>query len=205
MSGGICLEAIWVLFFRGSVLCCGRGLGVSAAGCGLRGTDRDVGKCSVLRRHNRWVILTGAISQVVFLHFFFFCLRMWRKKMELKGPETPHPWETQHLPSPPPKNAGISMLQTSASPNHVAEAGAGCHRPSAREQSTPIVPIARLLHVRLAHNLQSPDIPSHTRVRESQSAMRRQEQPPVQGVQDLAVQWRSRQVLAIPVPNHFLF
>ena len=30
--------------------------------------------------------------------------------------------------------------------------------------------------------LQSPGVPSHTQVREPQSAMRRQEQPPVQGV-----------------------
>ena len=41
-----------------------------------------------------------------------------------------------------------------------------------------IVPKARLLHVELAHNLQSPGIPSHTQVREPQSAMRRLEQPP---------------------------
>ena len=51
------------------------------------------------------------------------------KKMELKSPETPHPWETQHMPSPPPKNAGISILQTPTSPNHVAEAGARVSSP----------------------------------------------------------------------------
>ena len=50
--------------------------------------------------------------------------------MELKSPETSHPWETQHMPSPPPKNAGILILQTPTSPNHVAEAGPGCRRPS---------------------------------------------------------------------------
>ena len=45
------------------------------------------------------------------------------------------------------------------------------------EQSAPIVPIAQLLHVELAHSLQFPGIPSHTQVREPQSAMRHQEQP----------------------------
>ena len=45
-------------------------------------------------------------------------------------------------------------------------------------------------HVELAHNLQSPDIPSHTQVREPQSAMRSQEQPRVQGSKVPAVQWR---------------
>ena len=44
--------------------------------------------------------------------------------MELKSPETPHPRETQRMPSPPPKNAGISILPAPTSPNHVAEAGA---------------------------------------------------------------------------------
>ena len=28
----------------------------------------------------------------------FFCLRIWRKKMELKSPETPHPREPGHMP-----------------------------------------------------------------------------------------------------------
>ena len=45
------------------------------------------------------------------------------KKKELKSPEIPHPWETQHMPSPPPKNAGVLILQTPASPSHVVEAG----------------------------------------------------------------------------------
>ena len=58
------------------------------------------------------------------------------------------------------------------------------------EQSAPIVPKDRLLHDELAHNLQSPGVPSHTQVREPQSAMRRQEQPPVQGFRVSAVQWR---------------
>ena len=53
-----------------------------------------------------------------------------------------------------------------------------------------IVRITRLLHVELAHNLQSPGIPSHTQVREPQSAMRRQEQPPVRVGEVPAVQWR---------------
>ena len=111
--------------------------------------------------------------------------------MELKSPETPHPWETQHLPSPPPKNVGISILPAPTSPNHVAEAGGpGVVALATHEQSAPIVPIARLLHVELAHNLQSPDIPSHTQVRGPQSAMRGQEQPQVQGAEVPAVQWR---------------
>ena len=53
-----------------------------------------------------------------------------------------------------------------------------------------IVPITRLLHVESTHNLQSPGIPSHTQMREPQSAMRRQEQPPVQGFRVPAVQWK---------------
>ena len=62
--------------------------------------------------------------------------------------------------------------------------GSCCKLPAlaTRQQSAPIVPKARLLHVELAHNLQSPGVPSHTQVREPQSAMRRQKQPPVQGL-----------------------
>ena len=93
--------------------------------------------------------------------------------MELKSPKTPHPRETQHMPSPPPKNAGTSILQTPTSPNHVAEAGVRVSSPQQPMSSQPtIVPIAWLLHVELAHNLQSPGIPSHTQVTEPQSAMR---------------------------------
>ena len=87
----------------------------------------------------------------------FFCLRMWRKN-GAKEPRNSTPLgNSAHAkppPPPPPKNAGISILQTPTSPNHVAEAGARVSSPLAtREQSAPIVPIPRLLHVELAHNL----------------------------------------------------
>ena len=116
---------------------------------------------------------------------------MWRKKMELKSPETPHPREPQHMPRPPTQKCG--NLDTS-SPNLTQPCGSG-RGPgvialATREQSAPIVPIARLLNVELAHNLQSPGIPSHTQVRGPQSAMRCQEQPPVQVGEVPAVQWR---------------
>ena len=121
----------------------------------------------------------------------FFCSRMWRKKMELKSPETPHPREPGHMAWPQPQKCG--NLDTS-SPNLTQPCGwgggPGVVALATREQSAPIVPIARLLHVELAHNLQSPGIPSHTQVREPQSAMRRQEQPPVRVGEVPAVQWR---------------
>ena len=60
----------------------------------------------------------------------FFLFKDVEKKMELKSPETPHPWESWHMPSPSPtKNAGISLLQTPTSPNHVAEAEARVSSP----------------------------------------------------------------------------
>ena len=49
----------------------------------------------------------------------------------------------------------------------------------AHGQSAQIVPIARLLHVELAHDLQSLGIPSRTQVWKPQSAMGCWERPPV--------------------------
>ena len=37
---------------------------------------------------------------------YFFLFKDVEKKMELKSPETPHPWETQHMPSPPIQKCG---------------------------------------------------------------------------------------------------
>ena len=82
--------------------------------------------------------------------------------MELKGPKAPHPWEAQRMPSPPPINAGITILLAPTFPGCV---GLGVVALAAHEQSAPMVPIARLLHVELARSLQSPGIPSRTRVR----------------------------------------
>ena len=131
------------------------------------------------------------IQPTVLLLDQFFLFKDVEKKIELKSPKTPHPWETQHMPSPPPKNAGISILPAPTSPNQCGWGGGpGVIALATRELSAPIVPIAQLLHVEFAHNLQSPGIPSHTQVREPQSAMRHQEQPPVQGVEVPAVQWR---------------
>ena len=103
--------------------------------------------------------------------------------MELKSPETPHPWETQHMPSPPPPKMRESRyFKPQHHPTMWLRRGPGVVALANREQSAPIVPSP--------HNVQSPGVPSHTQVREPQSAMRRQEQPPVQGFGVPAVQWR---------------
>ena len=70
----------------------------------------------------------GPHLQYSFLINFFVCLRMWRKN-GAKEPQTPHPWGSQHMPSPPFKNLGISILRTPTSPNHVAEVGARVSSP----------------------------------------------------------------------------
>ena len=57
--------------------------------------------------------------------FFWGC----GEKSGAKELETPHPQVTQHMPSPPHKNLGISMLPTLTSPSHVAEAGARVSSP----------------------------------------------------------------------------
>ena len=60
----------------------------------------------------------------------FFCLRMWRKKMELSwSPETPHPWETQHMPSPHQKMRESRYFKPQPHPT-MWLGGAGCRRPS---------------------------------------------------------------------------
>ena len=119
----------------------------------------------------------------IFLHFILlnrilFLFKDVEKKMELKSPKTLHPWETQHVPNHPNQKCG--NLDTS-SPNLTQPCalgrGLGVIALATCEQSAPIVPIAQLLHVELAHNLQSPGIPSHTQVREPQSAPRCQGQP----------------------------
>ena len=116
---------------------------------------------------------------------------MWRKEMELKGPKLHILGNLGTCPDPHPKNAGISMLPTPTSPSLAAEAGAlGVVALATRELSAPIVPMGRILHVELAHDLQSPGIPSHTQVWGPQSAMRRQEQPPVRVGEVPAVQWK---------------
>ena len=109
--------------------------------------------------------------------------------MELKSPETPYPWESWHMPSPLQKCENLDTSNPNLTQPCGLGGGPGVVALAAREQSAPIVPKARLLHVELAHNLQSPGVPSHTQVREPQSAMRRQEQPPVQGFRVPAVQW----------------
>ena len=85
--------------------------------------------------------------------------------MELKSPETPHPRETQHMPrAPHPKMRESRYFQPQPHPTMWLRWGPGCRRPATHEQSAPIVPNAQLLHVELAHNLQSPGIPCHTQV-----------------------------------------
>ena len=111
--------------------------------------------------------------------------------MELKIPRnSTHLGNSAHA-KPPTQKCG--NLDTS-NPNLTQPCGLGRDPGvvalATREQSAPVVPIAWLLHVELAHNPQSPDIPSRTQVREPQSAVRRQEQPPVQGFDVPAVQWR---------------
>ena len=101
--------------------------------------------------------------------------------MELKSPETPHPWESWHMPSPLQKCGNLDTSNSNLTQPCGWGGGPGVVALATREQSAPIVPKARLLHVESAHNLQSPGVPSHTQVREPQSAMRCQEQPPVQG------------------------
>ena len=65
----------------------------------------------------------------VFFFCFSFCLRMWRKKMELKSPKLHTPREVGTCHPPPHKNLGISILRTPTSPNHVAEVGARVSSP----------------------------------------------------------------------------
>ena len=119
---------------------------------------------------------------------------MWGEKMGLKSPKTPYPWETQHMPAPPPpphqKCGNLDTSKSKLAHPYGWGMGPGVVALATREQSAPTVPIARLLHVQLAHNFQSPGIPSHTQVREPQSAMKHQEQPPVQGSEIPTVQWR---------------
>ena len=98
--------------------------------------------------------------------------------MELKSPQTPHPWESWYMPSPPLKMWESRYFKPQPHPTMWLRWGSGVVALATCEQSAPIVPKAWLLHIELAHSLQSPGVPSHTQVREPQSAMRRQEQPP---------------------------
>ena len=59
---------------------------------------------------------------------FFFCLRMWRKS-EAKEPQTPHPWESGHMPSPPPKMRESRYFKPQPHPTMWLRRGPGCRRP----------------------------------------------------------------------------
>ena len=50
--------------------------------------------------------------------------------MELKSPETPHPWETQHMPSPHPKMQESRYFKPQPHPTMCLRRGPGCHSPS---------------------------------------------------------------------------
>ena len=111
--------------------------------------------------------------------------------MELKSPKLHTLWNLGTCPWPPTPKCG--NLNTS-SPNLTQPCGwgrgPGVITLATHEQSAPIVPITRLLHVELAHNLQSPGIPSHTQLWGTQSAIRHQEQPLVRVGEVPTVQWR---------------
>ena len=120
----------------------------------------------------------------------FFCLRMWRKN-GAKEPQNSTPLGNSAHAKPPTQKCGNLDI---SNPNLTQPCGGG-RGPgvvalATHEQLAPIVPIARLLHVELAYNLQSPGVPFHTQVREPQSAMRPQEQLLVQCVEVPSVQWR---------------
>ena len=99
----------------------------------------------------------------------------------LKSPETHTPRRLGTWQAPTQKFGNLDTSSPSLTQPCGWGGGPGVVALATREQSAPIVPIARLLHVELAHNLQSLGIPSHIQVREPQSAMSRHEQPPVKG------------------------
>ena len=119
--------------------------------------------------------------QKEFNETIFFLFKDVEKKNGAKEPRNSTPLGKLAHAIPPPKMRESRYFKPQPHPTMWLRRGPGCVALATREQSAPTVPKARLLHVELAHNLQFPGVPSHTQVREPQSAMRRQEQPPVQG------------------------
>ena len=68
--------------------------------------------------------LSRLIPHTVALFFF----KDVEKKVRVKSPKLHTPGKVGTCP-PPSKNAGISILETTTSPNHVAEAGARVSSP----------------------------------------------------------------------------
>ena len=103
------------------------------------------------------------------------------KKTELKSPKLHTSRKTSTCQAPLQKCRNLDTSNPNLTQPCGWGGGPGVVALATREQSAPIVPKAWLLRVELAHNLHSPGVPFHTQVREPPSAMRRQEQPPVQG------------------------
>ena len=101
---------------------------------------------------------------------FFFCLRMWRKN-EAKEPRNSTPLGELAHAIPPPRMRESQCFRLQPYLAMWLRRGPGVVALAAREQSAPMVPKARVLHVKLARNLQSPGVPSHAQVREPQRAL----------------------------------
>ena len=65
-----------------------------------------------------------------FFSFFFFCLRMWRKKMELKSPKLHTPREVGTCHPPLTKIWESRYLEPQPHPTMWLRRGPGCRRPS---------------------------------------------------------------------------
>ena len=116
------------------------------------------GVCVYLGVRSVWCAVVGFRSTIsVNALCFKICQADW----------APHPREPGRMPWPPTSRIrGSRCFQPR--PHPTMWLGTGCVIALAtRGLSSLMVPIAQLLHVELAHDLQSPGIPSHTHVRAS--------------------------------------
>ena len=107
---------------------------------------------------------------------------VWRGEMGLRGPGAPCPGGPQHMPGPPPKSAGVSMLPA---PAMWLGQGPGCRRPSGPWAVGPNSPCRLAPACRAGPR--SLGIPSRARV--PQGAMGCRGQPPVRVGGVPTVQW----------------
>ena len=77
-----------------------------------------------------FLIKLASLSGKYINFFFFFCLRMWRKKMELKSPKLHTPREVGTCHPPLTKIWESRYLEPQPHPTMWLRRGPGCRRPS---------------------------------------------------------------------------